>query len=84
MYFIFSKLRNKKKKDVDYLQDLKEIEIKCESISEERLINNLKQYIRKVEVSIKNIIFKIYFPMIDKSYTLLEYRKEYLKVDEID
>ena len=84
MYFIFSKLRPKNKKDVDYLQDLKEIEIKCESISEERLINSLKKYIRKVEVSIKNIIFKIYFPMIDKSYTLLEYRKEYLKVDEID
>ena len=84
MYFVFSKLIPRTKKEVDYLQDLQEIENKCESISEERLINTLKKYIRKVEVSIKNIIFKVYFPMIDKSDTLLEYRKEYLKVDQID
>ena len=84
MYLVFTKLIPRTKKEVDYLQDLQEIENKCESISEERLINTLKKYIRKVEVSIKNIIFKVYFPMIDKSDTLLEYRKEYLKVDQID
>ena len=84
MYYIFSKLNPQTKKDVDFLQELQEIEIKCESINEERIINTLKNYIRKIEVSINNILFKVYFPMIDKANTLLEYRKEYLKVDEID
>ena len=84
MYYIFNKCVPKSKKDVDLLQDLQDIDIKCENIREEKIINFLKNYIKRLEVSIKNIIYKVYFPMIDKANTLAEYRKEYLKVDEID
>ena len=84
IYYIITHFSKKMKKEVELLQDLQDLEKKSETIREERMINFLKKYIRKVEVSINNIIFNVYFPMIDKSNTLLEYRKEYLKVEEID
>lgn len=84
LYFLFKRFSVKIKKDVDLLQSLADIDEKSESISEEKIINFLKKYIKGVEVSIDNIIYKIYFPMIDKSNTLVRYRKEYLKVDQID
>ena len=84
MFYLFKRFQPKNKKDVDYLQDLQDIEIKCENISEIRMINFLNNYIKKVEVSIKNVIYKVYFPMIDKANTLSIYRKEYLKIDETD
>ena len=84
MYYFFRRFQPKNKKDVDFLQDLQNIEDKCEIIKEEQIINFLRNYIRKVEVSVENIIFKVYFPMIDKANTLLNYRKEYLKVEELD
>ena len=83
-YFMFKRFSYKIKKDVDLLQDLSEIEVKCENYSENKIINFLKNYIREVEVSIKNVIYKVYFPMIDKADTLLNYRKEYLEDDQID
>ena len=84
LYFFFKRFSIKIKKDVDLLQSLSDIDEKSESISEEKIINFLKKYIREVEISINKIIYKIYFPMIDKSNTLVKYRKEYLKVDQID
>ncbi len=84
LYFFFKRFSVKKKKDVDLLQDLAEIDVKSENYNERKIISYLKNYIKEVEVSIKNVIYKVYFPMINKSNTLLEYRKEYLKVDQID
>ena len=84
LIYFFKRFKTKNKKDVDYLQDLQDIEIKCENISEVKMINFLNNYIRKVEVSIKNVIYKVYFPMIDKANTLSNYRKEYLIIDKAD
>ena len=84
IYYIYQCFKPQLKKDVDFLQDLQEVERKCENIRINQIINFLRNHIKKVEVSINNILYKVYFPMIDKSNTLLEYRKEYLKVNEID
>ena len=84
LYFFFKRFSVKIKKDVDLLQELTEIDEKSENYDERKIISFLKNYIKEIEVSINNVIYKIYFPMIDKSKTLLEYRKEYLKVDQID
>ena len=84
IYFIFNRFSLKIKKDVDLLQSLSDIDEKSENISEEKIINFLKKYIKEVEISINKVIYKIYFPMIDKSNTLVKYRKEYLKIDQID
>ena len=84
LYFFFKRFSANIKKDVDLLQRLSEIDVKSEAINENKIINFLKNYIKEVEVSINKVIYKVYFPMIDKANTLLEYRKEYLKVDQID
>ena len=84
VYFLFKRFSLKIKKDVDLLQSLSDIDEKSENINEEKIINFLKKYIKEVEVSINKVIYKIYFPMIDKSNTLVLYRKEYLKIDQID
>ena len=84
LIYFFKRFKPKNKKDVDYLQDLQDIEIKCENINELKMINFLSNFIKKVEVSIKNVIYKVYFPMIDKANTLSNYRKEYLIIDEND
>ena len=83
-YFLFKRFSDKKKEDADLLQDLTDIDKKCENYDEKKIISFLRKYIRQVEVSIENVIYKVYFPMIDKSNTLSEYRTEYLKVDKID
>ena len=84
IYTIFRKISSKIKNDVDLLQDLKNIDIKSQLIDDKRMINYLGTYIRELEVSIKNIIFKIYFPMIDKANTIEEYKEDYYKVEKID
>ena len=84
VYYFSKRFLPKIKKDVDLLQDLQDIEIKAENIKSEYVIDFLENYIKEVEVCISNVIFKIYFPMTDRATTLSKYRKEYLKVDEID
>ena len=82
--YIFRRIFSKKKNDVDLLQDLKNIDIKSQLIDDQRMINFLKTYIRELEISIKNIIFKIYFPMIDKANVIENYKEEYYKVEKMD
>ena len=84
IYYIFRKISSKIKDDVDLLQLLTNIEIKSQIIDDQKMINFLKSYIRELEITIKNKIYKIYFPMIDKANTLEEYKEEYYKVEKID
>ena len=84
VYFFVKKFSSKAKKDVDLLQELTNIDTKSLLIDDQKMIDFLKMYIRELEVSIKNTIYKIYFPMIDKSNTIEEYKGEYYKVEEID
>ena len=84
VFYIFKKISSKSKRDVDLLQDLTDIDAKSQLIDDQKMINSLGTHIRQLQVSIKNIIFKIYFPMIDKANTIEEYKEEYYKVEKID
>jgi len=84
IYYFFKKFSSNKKDDVDLLQELTNIEAKAQLIDDQKMINFLKTYIRELEVTIKNTIYKIYFPMIDKSNTIEQYKEEYYKVEKID
>ena len=84
IYFIFIKTSVKKKTDVDLLQDLKNIEYESQLIDEQDIINFLKKYIKELEISLDNIIYKIYFPMLNKANTIKIYEYEYYKVEQID
>ena len=81
--YCFKKVSFKNKKEVDLLQDLTNIDEKSKLIDDQKMINFLRLYIRELEVSIKNNIYKIYFPMLDKSNTIELYKEEYYKVEEI-
>ena len=84
IYYFIKKFSSKKIDDVDLLQELTNIEAKSQLIDDQKMINFLKTYIRELEVTIKNTIYKIYFPMIDKSNTIEQYKEEYYKVEKID
>ena len=49
----------KDKTDVDILQDLKNIDNESQILDEQDIINFLKKYIKELEISIKNKIYKI-------------------------
>ena len=85
IYYIFKLIYSKKnKEDADLLQDLTNIDIESQLIDDQKMINFLRIHIRILEVSINNIIFRIFFPMIDKANIIEEYKEEYYKVEEID
>lgn len=84
IYYFVKKMSSNKKDDVDLLQELTNIEAKSQLIDDQSMINFLKTYIRELEITIKNTIYKIYFPMIDKSNTIEQYKEEYYKVEKID
>ena len=84
IYFIVMKLSIKKKTNIDLLQDLRGIDKESQYIDEQKIINFLKKYIKELEISLKNTIYKIYFPMLNKANTIEEYKEEYYKVEGID
>ena len=84
IYFIIKKLSIKNKTDVDLLQDLKNIETESQMLDDQQIIDFLKIYIKELELSLKNIIYKVYFPMLNKANTIEKYKDEYYKVEQID
>ena len=84
IYFIVMKLSVKKKTHVDLLQNLKNIEHESQIIEDTEVINFLKKYIKELEISLNKIIYKVYFPMLDKANILENYKEEYYKVEQID
>ena len=84
IYFIVMKLSVKKKTHVDLLQNLKNIEYESQIIEDTEVINFLKKYIKELEISLNKIIYKVYFPMLDKANILENYKEEYYKVEQID
>ena len=84
IYFFSKRFTYKKKEDFELLQELADIDFQCQNYNEKKIINFLKNYIKEIEISLNNVIYKIYFPMIDKANTLQDYKKEYLNVEEID
>jgi hypothetical protein len=84
IFYIFRAFSNKKKNNIKLLQDLTDIEIKSQLINDQKMINSLRNYIRELEITINNNIFKIYFPMLDKANIIEDYKEEYYKVDKKD
>ena len=84
IYFIVMKFTVKKKTNVDLLQELKNIEVESQLIDDQVIIDFLKTYIKELEISLKNTIYKVYFPMLNQANTIDNYKEEYYKVEQID
>ena len=63
------------------LQELSDIDAKCQSINEKEMFQFLTSRIKCVEVSLNYILYKIYFPLLNKAKQIQDYSEIYLKVD---
>ena len=84
IYFIIMKLSIRTKTNVDLLQELNNIETESQLIDEQNIIDFLKKYIKELEISLNNVLYKVYFPMLNKANTLEKYKEEYYKVELSD
>ena len=84
IYYIFRKIKSDRKSDAQLLQDFHNIEKNSQLIEDKKIINFLKKYIKIVEVSIRNQIFRLYFPMLDKANVIEEVKNEYLNAENCD
>ena len=80
--YIYRHYSNKKKKEpIELLQELSDIDIKCQSIDENEMFRFLTGRIKCVEVSLNYILYKVYFPLLNKAKQIQDNNEMYFKVD---
>ena len=79
--FFYQRLKEKAKAKVDILQELNKIDEDILSINETDMILNLSSKIKCVEISINQILYKIYFPLINNAKKIEEKTDYYLYVE---
>ena len=79
--YIYKHSTKKKKIAIELLQELSDIDAKCQSINEKEMFQFLTSRIKCVEVSLNYILYKIYFPLLNKAKQIQDYSEIYLKVD---
>ena len=80
--YIYKHYSNKKKKEpIELLQELSDIDIKCQSIDENEMFRFLTGRIKCVEVSLNYILYKVYFPLLNKAKQIQDNNEMYFKVD---
>ena len=79
--YIYRHSTKKKKLAIELLQELSDIDVKCQSVNEKEMFQFLTSRIKCVEVSLNYILYKIYFPLLNKAKQIQDYSEIYLKVD---
>ena len=64
--YLYHHVSEKAKAKVELLQELNKIDEDCLTINEKDMFLYLSQKIKYVEISIEQILYKIYFPIINK------------------
>ena len=83
LYF-YRRVKIRAKEKVDLLQDLNKIDEDILSINEKEMFLDLNSKIKCVEISINHILYKIYFPLINKAKKIEERQDYYLYVGNDD
>ena len=78
--YLYRHVSEKAKSNVDLLQELNKIDEDCLTINEKDMFLDLSSKIKCVEISIDQILYKIYFPIIDKAKKIEENTEYYLYV----
>ena len=85
MYIIWEKkfIGNflKKKENIELLQELSDIDKKCQNLDENEMFIFLTNRIKCVEVSLNYILYKIYFPLLNKAKKIKDNSEAYLNID---
>ena len=79
LYF-YRRVKKRAKEKVDLLQELNKIDEDILSINEKDMFLDLNSKIKCVEISINHILYKVYFPLIDKAKKIEEKSDYYLHV----
>jgi hypothetical protein len=80
-YIRHSSIKHKKKENIELLQELSDIDIQYQSIDENEMFRFLMERIRCIEVSLNYILYKVYFPLLNKAKYIQDNNELYLKVD---
>ena len=70
-----------KKENIELLQELSDIDKKCQNLDENEMFIFLTNRIKCVEVSLNYILYKIYFPLLNKAKKIQDNSETYLKID---
>ena len=81
IYFIYKICTKKVKSNIELLQELSDIDIKCQTLDEKEMIKFLMSKIKYIEISLDYRLFKIYYPLINKSKEIQDNKDYYLQVD---
>ena len=79
--YLYRHVSEKAKAKVDLLQELNKIDEDCLAINEKDMFLDLSKKIKCVEISIDQILYKIYFPLINKAKKIEENSEYYLFVE---
>ena len=78
--FLYRSVSEKAKSKVELLQELNKIDIDCQTINDKDMFLDLSSKIKCVEIYINFILYKVYFPIINKAKTIEEKADYYLHV----
>ena len=78
--YLYRHVNEKAKAKVELLQELNTIDEDCLSVNEKNMFLDLSSKIKCVEVSINHILYKVYFPIINKAKKIEENTEYYLFV----
>jgi hypothetical protein len=79
--YLYRHVNEKAKAKVELLQELNTIDEDCLSVNEQEMFLDLSSKIKCVEISINRILYKVYFPIINKAKKIEENTEYYLEVD---
>ena len=80
-FFIYESCTRKLKSKIELLQELSDIDAKCQILDEKVMLKFLTSKIKYIEVSLDYRLFKVYYPVLNKSAQIQENKDYYLKVD---
>ena len=72
---------SKKKTNVSLFEQLYDIDDKYLKVEEKEMMSYMKENISSVEVSLNDILYKVYFPILTKSKKIRKNTQTYLKVE---
>lgn len=84
IFYLYRQLKERAKPKVDLMQELNNIDEDIQSINEKEMLLNLSSKIKCVEISINQILYKVYFPLINNAKEIEEKADYYLYVGNDD
>ena len=76
-YYIYKACTKKDKSNIELLQELSDIDIKSQTLDEKEMFKFLTSKIKYIEISLDYRLFKIYYPLLNKSKQIQDNKDYY-------